>query len=152
MLWLIQQNEDSLFLKSAKEYASTKILDRPKRRLDAMIDLRTELNSMCDTFAVSVKRVTDRILSEIHDPDADEGLLEIEFQKYMECFHVDLGGFDDLLVKEIQGRRTDLSQAEQAAHDLVTQMRSVLGENEAALKGFMEESKYNVEYLSKSIG
>ena len=117
-----------------------------------MIDLRTELNSMCDTFAVSVKRVTDRILSEIHDPDADEGLLEIEFQKYMECFHVDLGGFDDLLVKEIQGRRTDLSQAEQAAHDLVTQMRSVLGENEAALKGFMEESKYNVEYLSKSIG
>ena len=55
-------------------------------------------------------------------------------------------------MKEIQGRRTDLSQAEQAAHDLVTQMRSVLGENEAALKGFMEESKYNVEYLSKSIG
>jgi len=49
-LWKVSQNEQNTFLKSAKQYSQLKILDRPKRRLDAMIDLRMELLQMCDGF------------------------------------------------------------------------------------------------------
>lgn len=80
MLWVIQQNEAAVFLKNAREYAEVRILDRPKRRLDAMIDLRTELLKMCDSFYAEVKKVTDRMLSEVHDPELDEGLLEIDIK------------------------------------------------------------------------
>ena len=67
MLYLIQQNEISKFHKSAKEYAQVRILDRPKKRLDAMIDLRSELLAICDEFFPKVKSVVDRILAEVHD-------------------------------------------------------------------------------------
>ena len=49
-LWKVSANEQNTFLKNAREYASVKILDRPKRRLDAMIDLRMELLKMTDGF------------------------------------------------------------------------------------------------------
>ena len=102
-------------MKSAREYAQIKILDRPKRRLDAMIDLRTELLTMCDEFFDSVKKVTDRIMSEIHDPDADEGLLELDVQRYMNCFSIDLAKFDEVLCDEIKQKKNDLATAEKAA-------------------------------------
>ena len=42
-LWQVQMNEDQHFLKKTKDYTQLRILDRPKRRLDAMIDLRMEI-------------------------------------------------------------------------------------------------------------
>ena len=80
---MIQSSEAALFMRSAKEYAQIKILDRPKKRLDAMIDLRTEILELCDEFYDKVKGVTDRIMSEVHDPEHDEGLIEIKISKYM---------------------------------------------------------------------
>ena len=93
-LWKVSQNEQNNFLKQAKQHAQMKILDRPKRRLDAMIDLRMELLKLCDGFYEQVKTVRDRIISEVHDPETDEGLLEEEVEQYMDCFSVDLSTFD----------------------------------------------------------
>lgn len=89
-------------------------MDRPKRRLDAMIDLRAELLVMCDGFFEKVKKVTDRILSEVHDPKTDQGLLETDLEKYLACFQVDLGGFDELLIQEIKNRKADVDEAEKS--------------------------------------
>ena len=59
-----------------------------------MIDLRMELLKLCDGFYEQVKTVRDRIISEVHDPETDEGLLEEEVESYMDCFSVDLTTFD----------------------------------------------------------
>jgi len=90
-------------------------LDRPRSRLDAMIDLRMELLQMTDAFYDKIKRVVDRVMSEVHDPAKDEGLLEIKIESYMECFHVDLAEFDSLLTKEVDSKRQELKKAEKAA-------------------------------------
>ena len=50
MLWLIQQNEAKMFVKNARDYAQVRILDRPKKRLDAMIDLRMEILKIVDSM------------------------------------------------------------------------------------------------------
>ena len=73
-----------------------------------MIDLRAELLTISDEFFSKVKKLTDRILSEIHDPEADEGLLELDKDKYMHCFNVDLREFDNLLVEEIKNKKNEL--------------------------------------------
>ena len=90
-------------------------MDRPRSRLDAMIDLRMELLQMTDAFYDKIKRVVDRVMSEVHDPAKDEGLLEIKIESYMECFHVDLAEFDSLLTKEVDSKRQELKKAEKAA-------------------------------------
>ena len=150
MLYLIQQNENTKFHKSAKEYARIRILDRPKKRLDAMIDLRTKLFTVCDEFFSKVKKVTDRIASEIYDPDADEGLLEVDKEKYMNCFNVDLRQFDKLLEEEITVKKNELQQAEKSASSLILKMQGVLQTSQEDLKTFLEGSKYQVDCLSKS--
>lgn len=110
-LWKVSQNEQNTFLKNAREYAQVKILDRPKRRLDAMIDLRMELLQLTDGFYDQVKSVTDRVLSEVHDPEKDEGLIEQDVSSYMNCFNVDLTTFDSLLIQEIKDRKIELENA-----------------------------------------
>mmetsp|Transcript_25519 Transcript_25519/g.34100 ORF Transcript_25519/g.34100 Transcript_25519/m.34100 type:complete len:214 (-) Transcript_25519:882-1523(-) len=147
-LWKVSQNEQNTFLKSAKQYSQLKILDRPKRRLDAMIDLRMELLQMCDGFYEQVKSVTDRVLSEVHDPETDEGLIEEDIDRYMSCFSVDLSGFDQLLIKEIKNRKADLESAQQEAETLQEKMQEVLVTNEQGLKNFLEESKFKVDLLA----
>lgn len=98
-------------MKNAKDYVQTKVLDRPKRRLDAMIDLRNELLAMCDNFYDEVKKVTDRIMSERHDPQEDAGLLEVDMKKYIKCFSVDLAALDSLLCEEIKIKKEDLEDS-----------------------------------------
>ena len=58
--------------------------------------------TMCDAFYDQVKQVTDRILSEVHDPENDEGLIEIKIDKYLDCFSIDLSQLDELLCGEIK--------------------------------------------------
>ena len=145
MLYLVSQNENSKFHKNAKEYAHVRICDRPKKRLDAMIDLRAELLTMSDEFYSKVKGLTDRILSEIHDPKADEGLLELDKDSYLSCFNVDLREFDDLLVQEIKNKKNELQQAEESARRLTTQMQSILSTSQEELKTFLQDTKYEVE-------
>ena len=85
-------------MKNAREYAEVRILDRPKKRLDAMIDLRTEILQKADSFYDQVRELTDRVMSEVHDPETDEGLLEVGAESYMGVLNVNLVELDKLLV------------------------------------------------------
>ena len=147
-LWKVSANEQNTFLKNAREYAAVKILDRPKRRLDAMIDLRMELLQLTDGFYDQVKTVTDRVLSEVHDAEKDEGLLEQDINKYMECFNIDLTAFDNLLIQEIKERKEDLEKAQKEATALNERMQQELMLNETRLKSFLQDQKFNVDKLS----
>ena len=81
---------------------------------------------MCDLFYDAIKQVVDRVMSEVHDPETDEGLLELQMENYMECFHVDLSAFDKLLTQEITNKREELEKAEKAAQNLTVQMSNAL--------------------------
>ena len=63
---------------------------------------------MCDAFYGAVKRVTERIMSEVHDPEQDAGLLELEIERYMGCLNFDLAGLDNLLSEEVKNRRAEV--------------------------------------------
>ena len=67
---------------------------------------------MCDAFYGAVKRVTERIMSEVHDPELDAGLLELDIDRYMGCLTFDLVGLDNLLSDEVINRRAELQLAE----------------------------------------
>ena len=67
---------------------------------------------MCDAFYGAVKRVTERIMSEVHDPEQDAGLLELDIDRYMKCISFDLAGLDNLLSDEVKDRRAELQLAE----------------------------------------
>lgn len=73
-----------------------------------MIDLRSELLSISDDFFAKIKKLTDRLLAEINDPETDEGLLDLDKDKYLRCFNVDLREFDNLLVEEIRNKKNEL--------------------------------------------
>ena len=63
---------------------------------------------MCDAFFGGVKRVTERVMSEVHDPEQDAGLLELDIERYMGCLSFDLVGLDNLLSEEVKNRRDEL--------------------------------------------
>lgn len=88
-----------------------------------MIDLRMELLQLTDGFYDQVKSVTDRVLSEVHDPEKDEGLLEQDVNSYMACFNVDLTSFDSLLIEEIKSRKSELEDAQKEAAALNERMQ-----------------------------
>lgn len=88
-----------------------------------MIDLRMELLQLTDGFYDQVKSVTDRVLSEVHDPEKDEGLLEQDVNSYMACFNVDLSSFDSLLIEEIKSRKEELEGAQKEAAALNERMQ-----------------------------
>ena len=88
-----------------------------------MIDLRMELLQLTDGFYDQVKSVTDRVLSEVRDPEKDEGLLEQDVNSYMACFNVDLTSFDSLLIEEIKSRKSELEDAQKEAAALNERMQ-----------------------------
>ncbi len=67
--------------------------------------------------------MTDRVLSEVHDPEKDEGLLEQDVNSYMACFNVDLTSFDSLLIEEIKSRKSELEDAQKEAAALNERMQ-----------------------------
>ena len=66
--------------------------------------------------------MTDRITSEIHDPEKDEGLLEGDVNKYLSCFKCDLIAFDEMLIEEIKARKEELEAAQKEATALNERM------------------------------
>ena len=51
-------------------------------------------------------------MSEVHDPEQDAGLLELDIDRYMKCLSFDLAGLDNLLSDEVKDRRAELQLAE----------------------------------------
>ena len=147
-LWKISAAEQSSFVKNATNYVKNQIMDRPKRRLDKMIDLRVELLTMCDGFYDRVKKVLDRAVREQYDPTTDGGILEIDIQRYLDCFHLDIASFDELLIEEIKNRKADLESARLRVDAMNTKMSNFLAQNQMGLKNFLEESKFNIDVLS----
>ena len=78
------------FKRCADVLVPERILDRPTRRLKAMEQLRAELIQATDDVNRRIKEIYVKIQTNLYKEDAAEGLLEIDFANYEDCFYVDV--------------------------------------------------------------
>ena len=77
-----------------------KILNRPQRRLQAFEELRLELIKETGDINKKIKDICMKIKANIYNEASDEGLLELDFAEYEDCFFVDVQQVRDLLEQE----------------------------------------------------
>ena len=66
-----------------------KILSRPQRRLAEMEQLRTDLLYETDEVNKRIKGIQAKISANLYNEATDEGLLELDFAEYEDCFFID---------------------------------------------------------------
>ena len=85
-----------------------KILSRPQRRLEAMEQLRVELLDETDEVIKRIDAIQAKIQSNLYNEASDEGLLDIDFAEYEDCFFVDVQQLRDLLGQEMNRMQEEM--------------------------------------------
>ena len=73
-------------MKEAKRIAITKITDRPRRRLEDIIELREKIMTMSDDIAERIYELHTLLKDNEYDLETDEGLLATDMQTYLSTF------------------------------------------------------------------
>ena len=73
-------------MKEAKRIAITKITDRPRRRLEDIIELREKIMTMSDDIAERIHELHTLLKDNEYDQETDEGLLATDMQTYLNTF------------------------------------------------------------------
>ena len=73
-------------MREAKRHAITKITDRPRRRLEDIIELREKIMTMSDDIAERVYELHALLEDNGYDRETDEGLLETDMNTYLSTF------------------------------------------------------------------
>ena len=68
------------------EFVHAKLVDRPMKKLVAMLRLRDELLSLSEEMNDKLKDILERFGEEAYDKETDEGLLEVPLPEYQACF------------------------------------------------------------------
>ena len=78
------------FMGDADVLVPETILDRPRKRLRALENLREELVDSTQEIQRKIINIYNRFRENVYSEQTDEGFLEIEVESYEKCFHVDL--------------------------------------------------------------
>ena len=148
MMYEQRVKQEQEFIRGAREYAKVKILDRPQRRMDAMIKLKDELLDLSEELTERIKQILERFAEEMYDEKSDEGLLEVPLEEYRKCYALDIEKVEDHLDSELERLQVELKWAETEAENLVEKMRTFLGKNDSLLKKFLDTSDSRVNALS----
>ena len=70
-------------MKGARRYAIAKITDRPRKRLNAMVDLREEVMKLSSEISIRVDALYTLLKNQQYEVETDQGLLEIDMHQYM---------------------------------------------------------------------
>ena len=70
-------------MKGARRYAIAKITDRPRKRLNAMVDLREEVMKLSSEISIRVDARYTLLKNQQYEVETDQGLLEIDMHQYM---------------------------------------------------------------------
>ena len=76
LMYHLQRKEHSQFMRGAKSFAIKKITDKPRQRLEQMIDLREEILSLGNDIAARADRLQKLIEKNQYDQETDSGLLQ----------------------------------------------------------------------------
>lgn len=66
------------------------ILERPRRRLQAIERLREDLMSQTEEVQNRVTLIYRLLQANVYNDQTDEGYLELDIESYERCFHVDV--------------------------------------------------------------
>ena len=83
-------------------------MSRPQRRLEAMEQLRAELLDETDEVIKRIDAIQAKIQSNLYNEASDEGLLDIDFAEYEDCFFVDVQQLRDLLGQEMNRMQEEM--------------------------------------------
>ena len=86
----MRKEHEEKFMVGAREYARVRIVDRPTRRLKAMIALRDDLLDLSEELQLKLKTILERYKEETYDGSTDEGLLRNHFDEFNACYHIDI--------------------------------------------------------------
>ena len=78
------------FIGGADVLVPEKVVERPRRRLKAMEQLRKELLQATNEANDKVVEIFQTIQANKYCPQTDEGFLEIDFAEYEDCFFIDV--------------------------------------------------------------
>ena len=69
------------------------------------------------------------IKAEMYQQHSDEGLLEIEFEEYEDCFFADVPQVTQFLDAEVKRMQGELARAQTDSEKLISQLNSFLNQN-----------------------
>ena len=77
------------FMTGADTLVPSRILERPMRRLQVMEDLRADILTRTEEVNAKINEIYKSIHVNMFNPSTDEGVLEIDFSEYDDCYFVD---------------------------------------------------------------
>ena len=134
-------DEQEKFKIALSEFVHVKTVDRPMKRLVAMLKLRDELLTLSEEMNDRLKDILERFGEEAYDKETDEGLLEVPLPDYQSCFSVDAEKVQGLLWQEEKRMRDELTKAEDDSERLKTEMNGFLLENANGLEKFLRTAE-----------
>lgn len=90
------------FMNKAEPYVPERILERPQRRLKAMEELREEIVTASQEVNEKIDAIYSKLKANVYCQDTDQGLLEIEYEEYEDCFFVDIPQITQYLDLEVK--------------------------------------------------
>uniref|UniRef100_A0A7S3HZ80 Uncharacterized protein n=1 Tax=Favella ehrenbergii TaxID=182087 RepID=A0A7S3HZ80_9SPIT len=135
---------------AAQEYVHLKVIDRPMKRMVAMLKLRDEMMQLSEEMNDRLKEILERFGEEAYDAETDEGLLEVELSEYSGCFSIDIEKVQTLLWSEEKRLRDELTEAEDSAERLKSEMDDFLKKNVGAMDKFLSTAGSQVKVLATS--
>ena len=84
------QDDNDKFEMAIQQYVHLKVVDKPMKKLVAMLRLRDEMLQLSEEMNERLKHIIERFGEESYDADTDQGLLKVELPEYMSCYNVDI--------------------------------------------------------------
>ena len=103
-----------------------------------MQQLREELLQSADEVNRKVNEIYTRLRQNEWNEQTDEGLLEVDFTEYEDCFLIDPDAFRESLDKEVERLKDELVQARDDSKKMVEQLNSFLKQNHEVVQNFMK--------------
>lgn len=99
------------FMGGADIFVPEVILERPRKRLTDVEQLREEILHLNTEIKEKQEQILTRIRENIYNEDDDSGYLEIDVREYEQCYHIDFDGIKACLDEEVDRLRNELRKA-----------------------------------------
>ena len=132
------------FMSSADALVPEKILERPQRRLKAIEALREEIVTASEEVNQKINEIFSKLKGNAYSQHTDEGLLEIEFEEYEDCFFVDMEQVAENLDSEVNRIKAELAKAQVDSGKLIKKLNTFLNQNHQVVQEFLKTTHHTI--------
>ena len=144
----IQKRKYAEFVHGADNYVPEVILERPKRRLEAIEHIQDEISTLNQEIVDKREQILQKIRENVFMIESDEGYLETAFEEYEKCYVIDTEKCNGLIEDEVERLRNEMRKAQEDADHLVEKMQEFLKQNHQIVQDFLKTSHQAVYNLS----